>query len=89
MYEYLLAWPGSHFDAVRDPWHSWVEGSAYDASLSPGYIEQFDDGTYPWLTGTQVIGFTWFEHAANLAITDSLALSTPEIGRHFKRLWIR
>lgn len=72
MYDYLATFSGTHFDALRDPYFSWVEGAAYNSSLTEGYIESFDDGTYPWLAGIQVVGFTWFEHLANLEISDSL-----------------
>ena len=65
---YLASYPGSHYDAVRDPFLSWVEGMAYNPSLTKGYREKYDDGTYPWLDGIQVKGFTWFEHAANMAL---------------------
>ena len=75
MYDYLLAFPGTHYDALRDPYHSWVEGTVHNSSLTKGYIESFNDGTYPWLAGIQVTGFTWFEHLANLEIADSLTSS--------------
>ncbi len=68
MNAYLASYPGSHYDAVRDPFLSWVEGMAYNPSLTKGYREKYDDGTYPWLDGIQVKGFTWFEHAANMAL---------------------
>ena len=44
-------------------------------ALTKGYIESYNDGTYPWLEGIQVTGFTWFEHLANLEIADSLTSS--------------
>lgn len=68
MNAYLASYPGSHYDAVRDPFLSWVEGMAYNPSLTKGYRGKYDDGTYPWLDGIQVKGFTWFEHAANMAL---------------------
>lgn len=68
MNAYLAAYPGSHYDAVRDPFLSWVEGMSYNPSLTKGYRENYDDGTYPWLDGIQVKGFTWFEHLANMAL---------------------
>jgi hypothetical protein len=68
MNEYLASYPGSHYDAVRDPFLSWVEGMAYNPSLTKGYREKYEDGTYPWLSGIQVKGFTWFEHLANMAL---------------------
>ena len=75
MYDYLLTFPGTHFDALRDPYHSWVEGTVHNSSLTKGYIESYNDGTYPWLESIQVTGFTWFEHLANLEISDSLTSS--------------
>ena len=68
MNAYLASYPGSHYNAVRDPFLSWVEGMAYNPSLTKGYREKYGDGTYPWLDGIQVKGFTWFEHEANLAL---------------------
>ncbi len=68
MNAYLASYPGSHYDALRDPFLSWVDGMAYNPTLTKGYREQYDDGTYPWLDGIQVKGFTWFEHAANMAL---------------------
>ena len=68
MNAYLASYPGSHYDAVRDPFLSWVEGMAHNPSLTKGYREKYDDGTYPWLDGIQVKGFTWFEHVANMAL---------------------
>ena len=68
MNAYLAAYPGSHYDAVRDPFLSWVEGTVHNPSLTKGYRENYDDGTYPWLDGIQVKGFTWFEHLANMAL---------------------
>lgn len=79
MYDYLLNYSGTHFDAVRDPYHAWVEGTAYNSSLTKGYIESHTDGTYPWLSGIQVVGFTWFEHLANLEIADSLLTSVVSL----------
>lgn len=75
MYNYLLTYGGTHFDALRDPYHAWVEGTAYNSSLTKGYIASYMDGTYPWLSGIQVVGFTWFEHLANLEISDTLTSS--------------
>ncbi len=75
MYDYLTTFSGTHFDALRDPYLAWVEGTVHNPSLTEGYIESFNDGTYPWLTGIQVTGFTWFEHLANLEISDSLTSS--------------
>ncbi len=72
MYDYLLDYPGSHFEALRGPWHAWVEGRAFDPGLTPGYLERYADNTYPWLEGIEVAGFTWFEHLTNLSIVDSL-----------------
>ena len=77
MYDYLLNYPGTHYDAIRAPWHAWVEGTAWDAGLTPGYLERYADATYPWLEGIGVIGFTWFEHLANIEIADTLASSVP------------
>ncbi len=68
MNAYLAAFPGTHFDAVRDPYLSWVEGTVHDPTLAKGYRERYLDGTYPWLSGIQVKGFTWFEHLANMAL---------------------
>lgn len=68
MNAYLASYPGSHYDAVRDPFLSWVEGMAHNPSLTKGYREKYEDGTYPWLSGIQVKGFTWFEHLANMAL---------------------
>lgn len=68
MNAYLASYPGSHYDAVRDPFFSWVEGTAFNPSLAKGYREKYNDGTYPWLSGIQVKGFTWFEHASNMAL---------------------
>ncbi|MEZ4983947.1 MAG: hypothetical protein R2795_02725 [Saprospiraceae bacterium] len=68
MNAYLASYPGTHYDAVRDPFLSWVEGMDYNPALTKGYREKYDDGTYPWLDGIQVKGFTWFEHAANMAL---------------------
>lgn len=68
MNAYLASYPGSHYDAVRDPFLSWVEGMAYNPSLTKGYREKYDDDTYPWLDGIQIKGFTWFEHEANLEL---------------------
>ena len=68
MNEYLAAYPGSHYDAVRDPFLSWVEGTVHNPALTKGYREKYEDGTYPWLSGIQVKGFTWFEHLANMAL---------------------
>ncbi len=79
MYDYLATFSGTHFDALRDPYYSWVEGTVHNTSLTEGYVESFYDGTYPWLSGIQVTGFTWFEHLANLEISDSLtsSINTP------------
>ena len=68
MYAYLNSFPGTHYNAVRDPFLSWVEGMAYNPSLTKGYREKYNDGTYPWLSGIQVKGFAWFEHLANMAL---------------------
>ena len=78
MYNYLSTYSGTHYDALRDPYHSWVEGTAYNSSLTEGYIERFTDGTYPWLAGIQVVGFTWFEHLANLEIYN-IVTSTEQL----------
>ncbi|MEZ5043892.1 MAG: T9SS type A sorting domain-containing protein [Saprospiraceae bacterium] len=75
MHNYLLTYGGTHFDALRDPYHAWVEGTAYNSSLTKGYIASYMDGTYLWLSGIQVVGFTWFEHLANLEISDTLTSS--------------
>ena len=75
MFNYLLNYAGSHVDAIRAPWHAWVEGTAWDAGLAPGYLENYGDGTYPWLEGIHVTGFAWFEHLANIEIADTLASS--------------
>ena len=72
MYNYLSTFSGTHYDALRDPYLAWVEGTVHNTSLTEGYIERFTDGTYLWLTGIQVVGFTWFEHLANIEISDSL-----------------
>ncbi|PWJ58435.1 putative secreted protein (Por secretion system target) [Dyadobacter jejuensis] len=66
MYNYLHTYPGTHHDAVRDPYLSWVEGTLHNPTLTKGYRESYTDGTYPWLSGIQVQGFTWFEHQANM-----------------------
>jgi hypothetical protein len=68
MYSYLSSYPGTHYNAVRDPYLSWTEGTAYNPLLTKGYREKFLDGTYPWLSGIKVKGFTWFEHQANQLI---------------------
>ncbi|RMA64510.1 T9SS type A sorting domain-containing protein [Ulvibacter antarcticus] len=68
MYNYLLTYPGTHFDAIRAPYFSWVEGIAFDPLLTEGYIESYNDGTYPWLAGIKIEGFTWFENEANQEI---------------------
>jgi hypothetical protein len=75
MYDYLLTYPGTHFDALRAPYFSWVEGTVFDPLLTDGYIESYNSGTYPWLEGIQVGGFTWFEHDANLEISNLLSTS--------------
>lgn len=68
MYDYIHTYPGSHAEAILDPYKSWVDGTAYNMSLTKGYIEQFTDGTHPWLSGIKVDGFTWFEHDAILEL---------------------
>ncbi|MBK8634903.1 MAG: T9SS type A sorting domain-containing protein [Saprospiraceae bacterium] len=68
MYDFLHGFPGIHYDAVRAPYYSWVEGTAFNPSLAKGYRENYEDGTYPWLSGIQVKGFSWFEHDANMEI---------------------
>jgi len=78
MYNYLLTYPGSHFDALRAPYHSWVEGTVFDPLLTDGYIESYNSGTYPWLEGIEVGGFTWFEHEANMEISSMLSISDYE-----------
>jgi hypothetical protein len=78
MYNYLLTYSGSHFDALRAPYHSWVEGSVFDPVLTDGYIESYNSGTYPWLEGIEVGGFTWFEHEANMEINSLLSISGYE-----------
>lgn len=80
MYDYLTNYSGSHTDALKDPYFSWVDGSAYNISLTDGYVEQFTSGALPWLSGIQVLGYTWFEHLANLEIHDSVSVSIDEIG---------
>jgi hypothetical protein len=79
MYNYLVTYPGTHFEGLRAPYYSWVDGMAFDSSLTKGYVESFADSTYPWLNGIQVTGFTWFEHEANLEISDSLAVGLGDI----------
>lgn len=78
MYNYLLTYPGTHLEALEDPYYSWIEGTGHNPSLTEGYIEQYTNGTYPWLTGIRVTGFTWFENAALLDIYNTFA-STSEI----------
>ncbi|MEL6813117.1 MAG: hypothetical protein AAFP76_17490, partial [Bacteroidota bacterium] len=78
MYNYLLTYPGTHFDAIRAPYHSWVEGSAFDPLLTDGYIESYNAGTYLWLAGIKVEGFTWFENEANQEISGLLGVSDFE-----------
>lgn len=68
MNAFLASFPGSHYYALRAPFLSWVEGTAYNPSLTKGYREQYTDGTYPWLAGIRVKGFAWFEHLANTSI---------------------
>ena len=82
MNEYLASYPGSHYDAVRDPFLSWVEGTVHNPSLTKGYREKYEDGTYPWLSGIQVKGFTWFEHLANMALGPlPISLTSFEIAK--------
>jgi hypothetical protein len=68
MYAYLNSFPGTHYNAVRDPFLSWVEGTVHNPTLTKGYREKYNDGTYLWLSGIQVKGFAWFEHLANMAL---------------------
>jgi hypothetical protein len=68
MNAYLSTFPGTHYNALRDPYLSWVEGTAHNPTLTKGFREKYEDGTYPWLSGIQIKGFTWFEHSANMAL---------------------
>ncbi|GAA5220195.1 T9SS type A sorting domain-containing protein [Membranihabitans marinus] len=77
MNSYLNTYPGSHSDAIIDPYYSWTEGNSYNPSLTKGYVEKFEDGTYPWLSGIKVKGFTWFENEANQSMV-TLPLSLLE-----------
>jgi len=78
MYNYLSTYSGTHTDALKDPYFSWVDGSAYNPTLTDGYVEQFNSGALPWLSGIQVVGYTWFEHLANLEIHDSVSVGIVE-----------
>jgi hypothetical protein len=66
MNAYLSSFSGTHYNAVRDPYLSWVDGTAHNPSLTKGYREKYPDSL--WLSGIQVKGFTWFEHDANMAL---------------------
>lgn len=50
----------------------------FDPLLADGYIESYNAGTYPWLEGIKIEGFTWFEHEANLEISGMLSISDFE-----------
>jgi len=76
MFDYLVNYDGSHGEAVIDPYKSWVEGSAYNPTLTAGYIESFDSGTMNWLAGIQIVGFTYFTYDANLEIEKIITKTT-------------
>ncbi|HIP32120.1 MAG TPA: T9SS type A sorting domain-containing protein [Crocinitomicaceae bacterium] len=87
MHDYLQNYAGTHTAALKDPYFSWIEGIAYNPSLTPGYIERFTDGTYPWLNGIKVVGYTWFEHLANIEINDSVTLGGIELDNDFINIY--
>lgn len=78
MHDYLVNYGGSHTDALKDPYFSWVEGTAYNPTLTNGYVEQFNSGALPWLSGIKVVGYAWFEHLANMQIRDTVTLEVDE-----------
>lgn len=77
MYYYLANFEGTHSQAIIDPYKAWVEGSAYNTNLTPGYIESFESGNMDWLAGIQVVGFNYFDCAANIEI-EKLVTNTTE-----------
>lgn len=80
MFDYLVNYDGSHSQAVIDPYRCWVEGSAYNPTLTSGYIESFESGTMNWLAGIQIVGFTYFTYDANIEI-EKIVTNTADISK--------
>ena len=77
MYDYLSGFAGSHYEATRDPYLSWVYGTAHNPSLTKGAKEKYPDSL--WLEGLKIKGFTWFENEALQEIVTTLAVDLTSI----------
>lgn len=85
MYDYLANHSGTHNEALMDPYYSWLDGTAFNPTLTDGFMGTYDNYqldpiTYPFehLETIRLIGYNWFEQFALLEISDSLTLDVLE-----------
>jgi hypothetical protein len=81
MYDYVANYSGTHNEALKDPYYSWLDGTTFNPTLSEGYLGSYanyllNPATYPFehLEQIQLVGYTWFEQFSLLEISDSLTL---------------
>ncbi len=85
MYDYIANYNGTHVEALKDPYYSWLDGTTFNSSLADGYLGNYDNYLvdpvmYPFehLEEIKLIGYTWFEQFALIEISDSLTLQLSD-----------
>ena len=85
MYGYIANHSGTHVEALKDPYYSWLDGTTFNPALTDGFMGnyanyQLDPVMYPFghLETIRLVGYTWFEQFALLEISDSLTLGVSD-----------
>ncbi|MDB0037933.1 hypothetical protein N9F08_01085 [bacterium] len=41
MYDYVANYSGTHNEALKDPYYSWLDGTTFNPTLSEGYLGSY------------------------------------------------